>query len=135
MARKLDITRKGTLTTASTAVATLLTVDLATLDGGALVASGVLCELSVVMYEVGGGTYTSGYHRSAVFRVNGSSQPTLVGNVLDGDGQVIALTPIGSDGGTVTLDATGTTIRVRVTPSTTGDNRWFASLRLIVNEP
>jgi hypothetical protein len=135
MARKLDITRKGSLTTSTTAAQNLFTVDLATLDAGALVNATVLCELVVVNHEVGGGSYSSGYHRSAVFRVNGSSQPTISGTVLDGDGQSVLLTPIGSDSGTVTLDASGTTIRVRVTPSGTGDFRWFGSLRLIANEP
>jgi hypothetical protein len=135
MARKVDIKRNGSLTTTSVSVTNLFTVDLATLDEGALLSSSILCELSVVMHEVGGGTYSSGYHRSAVFQVNASSQPTIKGSVLDGDGQASLLTPIGDQGGTVTLDASGTTIRVRITPSTAGDLRWFGTLRMLINEP
>lgn len=97
---------------------------------GAGVAGTLLVRARVVMFEPGGGTYSTAWEKVACFRVSSSSIPTLIGSVTDGN--AASGGRVGSDDvSTVTLDISGTTIRLRVTPAGAGSRYWFGQFEIL----
>lgn len=129
---------------ASTSAFTLTFVDLASANyggnggvggqfvpgAGAGFAGTLLVRARVVMFEAGGGTYSTAWEKVACFRVTSSNVPTLIGSVTDGN--AASGGRVGHDDlSTVTLDVSGTTIRVRVTPAGAGSRFWYAQLDIL----
>lgn len=133
MAQKITnlIVQPVPVNTSSTSVFTLASFDLASLpDGtGNFTDCTVFVRATILLFEVGGGTYSSTWEKLATFRRDTSGNATIKGTVVDGNagsgGQVGS-----GDLSTITIDGSTTNIRLRVTPSGSGSLWWYGKLQV-----
>jgi hypothetical protein len=122
--------------TVSTSAITLASFDLAAMPGiGGNWTDGTLTvRATIVMFEVGGGSYSTTWEKVAVYRRDTSGNATLVNSVIDGNAG--AGGRVGSDDtATVTLDGSTTNVRLRVTPGSSSSRWWWGKLVVTAMQP
>ena len=114
---------------------TLATLDLATMPGvaGNYTDCTVFIRATVLLFGVVTG-YSTSWEKCATFQRITTGNVSLRGSVTDGNAGSAG--QVGDpDLGTVTLDISTTTIRLRVTPGASSSCWWYGKLQVTAIEP
>ena len=130
------VVQPAPVNTTSTSAFTLASFDLANMPGisGNFTDCTIFVRITVLLFEVSGSQYSTTWERCATFRRDTSGNATLKVAVVDGNAGTGGKVGDG-DPSSVSIDASTTNIRIRVTPSGTGSLWWYGKMQVTAIEP